>query len=1318
MSNITEVEILNKTGLMGNETEIPIYLNPEYIEPVPKKDVLQGVDGWWEGLEGEQVSEGVIQGIAIPEVPVERVVVEKEKKSSQKQLEHMVKQYIIAKSQKSTSKQDPVPELEGRFGTRGKSLNKINYDNVIKKLLSSGFMTHDAAGAYRLSIQTQYLDQNTGMFKSSNLRTEVHGLSNIEKYCRSNDINALLLTNLPIVKFIRKSPGLDEAKNPMYDVIFPDFNFSMSYKLENEFSQKSKIIKEITNSWVNTKKTFRHMNRVSFEHYDYPIKVDLSIVRSSKNNIPTHTIGDSNTFGNQERYEIEFEIVNERVGPNTVFDTPQKVIVAIHKVMKFVLSGLQGTNYPVPISEQYDTLRSYMKIISPEQVFKYIKTSNFIGPSSYTLQRVNAGPVDENANEPNIRNNYTVTDKADGERSLLFISGTGKIYTINLNMDVVFSGAITKNVKLFNTIIDGELVLHNKKKEFINLYAAFDIYYINSHDVRANPFIQTSISESASKNRQIHYRYTLLADVIKNLDPISVMTKDQAIKSPMRFLTKKFYTSNSSTTIFEGCNTVLTTVFEYDIDGLIFTPCIIGVGSNVPGKAGPSKKVSWEYSFKWKPAKYNTIDFLVSTKKDSAGQDLITPLFKDGFNTLSQTQLIQYKTLVLQCGFNEKYDGYVNPCLDVIEDRLPEVSNLEDEHEYKPFQFYPTSPSDYSAGLCNILLKEDPNNKYNMFSEENEVFDDDTVVEFRFDKDKYDVEGKASWCWTPLRVRYDKTADYRKNKSNFGNAYKTANNNWYSIHYPVTEEMIKTGENIVVNKDEDSDVYYKNSLKSTQTKGLRNFHNLFVKKMLITSVSKRGDKLIDFACGKGGDFSKWIDANLSFVFGVDVSKDNLENRLNGACARFLGFKKKYVDMPYALFVNGDSSLNIRNGLAMKNERAKQITSAVFGQGPKDEHKLGKGVYRQFDAGKNGFQVSSCQFALHYFFENLNTFHNFMRNVSECTALNGYFIGTCYDGKTLFNRLRTYNQDDGIELYENGQKIWQVIKNYDIATLEDDETCLGQQVSVYQESINQLIPEFLVNFDFLKRMATNYGLALLHKNESKGLKLPESTGMFRELFNLMSNEVRVNKYKENEYKDALNMSINEKEISFLNRYFVFKKISDVDAEKIANSFIYGTRGVAAETDVSQKKPEVVKLTETIFLNVETQKEKEKAVAVKGKEKKAVEKKAVEPKEKKVDTKKKKPEDAEKPKPAVKKTTLKKKVEIPEDFEIVDFEPVKPKPRTKKPPTEFVVQPKITYDDDMPGLEVEGGPPNQEILVFEPEHGIVSKSKIEELKSSKK
>ena len=47
--------------------------------------------------------------------------------------------------------------------------------------------------------------------------------------------------------------------------------------------------------------------------------------------------------------------------------------------------------------------------------------------------------------------------------------------------------------------------------------------------------------------------------------------------------------------------------------------------------------------------------------------------------------------------------------------------------------FYPTSPSDDQTHICHILLKQDDTGKYQMMTEEGEVFDDKTIVEFRYE---------------------------------------------------------------------------------------------------------------------------------------------------------------------------------------------------------------------------------------------------------------------------------------------------------------------------------------------------------------------------------------------------------------------------------------------------------------------------------------------------------------------------------------------------------------------------------------------------------
>ena len=217
---------------------------------------------------------------------------------------------------------------------------------------------------------------------------------------------------------------------------------------------------------------------------------------------------------------------------------------------------------------------------------------------------------------------------------------------------------------------------------------------------------------------------------------------------------------------------------------------------------------------------------------------------------------------------------------------------MDNEDSYKPVPFQPTEPYDPTAYLCNIKLQQQGTQLY-MMTEEIEYFEENMIVEF-----KYVMDNEDGWKWVPLRVRYDKTNELRSGLRNYGNAYHVANNNWYSIHNPITNEMISTGLNVpeTYNNDE---VYYNRSNNDTNTKSLREFHNLYVKSKLITGVSNRGDTLIDYAVGKAGDLSKWLHNNLDFVLGVDVSKDNIHNQLDGACTRYLKAKAKYNNIPRA-----------------------------------------------------------------------------------------------------------------------------------------------------------------------------------------------------------------------------------------------------------------------------------------------------------------------------------------------------------------------------------------------------------------------------------
>jgi hypothetical protein len=1188
----------------------------------------------------------------IPESILEQEDLEPEQKTTgidksvqqqQHAFQHLVQTFYKANPYISSSLKND--ELEVRFGTRGiKYLTKNDYDDVIKKLKSLGFKTIDSNGEYRLTIQNEFLDKNTGKFvMDRNTRTEIHSLAAIQNYCKTNNINDVMKVMPNSVKFTKKELVLDEKKNKLYPVNFDDFNFRVSYQIENKNPKAKQFIIQ---NWSKTKKTFRYINRVTFEHPDYPILVDLSIVKNSERDKKYYTLEESALFSKSEIYEIELEVDNKKIGPGTPFNNYEIILDSIRKVIKFVLSGLQGTNYPVSYPEQRQVMASYMKLLHKEKYNpeKPVYSNNFIGPSSFTLQMENIEPLNDNSTIPNIRKDFTVTEKADGERHLLYINSEGRIYLINTNMNIIFTGAKTMNQEIINTLIDGELIYHDKNGQFINLYAAFDLYYLNSQDVRRFPFIE--INETSGKKEVPEHlkkleksRYYLLKKTILSIKPVSVTsatrskeTEDKLKKikdsiSPIRIKYKHFYPENIDTgNIFSACNDIMTKVrnhlFEYNTDGLIFTPAFLGVGSDKIGETGPLTKITWNYSFKWKPPQYNTIDFLVSTLKATNGRDIIKPIFEEGTNVHTDNQLTEYKTIQLKCTYSEKKHGaiYLNPCQDIIDDVLPEfkIVNYEDKNtnDAQPMQFYPVKPYDPTAGTCNIILRKDDNNTKQMFTEENEVFDDNTIVEF-----SYDFTKESGWRWVPLRVRYDKTAEMRQGMKNFGNAYHVANSNWKSIHNPITEEMISSGLNIP-EMTVDDDIYYNTTSGNFKTQAMKDFHNLYVKRLLIKNVSKKGETLIDYACGKAGDLPKWINAHLSFVFGIDVSKDNLENRLDGACVRYLESRKRNKNMPYALFVNGNSAFNVRSGVALLNDKAKQIAKAVFGSGPKEADKIGKGVARQYGVGHEGFNISSCQFAVHYFFENPDTLQGFMRNLSECTKTGGYFIGTAYDGKTIFKLLKNKQPGESIQIMDGDKKIWEVTKGYSSNEFEDNSSSIGYRIDVFQESINQVISEYLVNFDYMERVMEDYGFKLIDRNEAKELGFPEGSGLFQELFLNMLDEIKRNDKKRKDYGTAPNMTVFEKKISFLNRYFVFKKIRDVNTEKVQlelgeyneNTEEINQRNTqkavkVAEEETKNAKPRIRRLNKKLILSESSNEVKTETKEKKDKKEKKVKKKLI-------------------------------------------------------------------------------------------------------------
>jgi hypothetical protein len=174
--------------------------------------------------------------------------------------------------------------------------------------------------------------------------------------------------------------------------------------------------------------------------------------------------------------------------------------------------------------------------------------------------------------------------------------------------------------------------------------------------------------------------------------------------------------------------------------------------------------------------------------------------------------------------------------------------------------------------------------------------------------------------------------------------------------------------------------------------------------------------------------------------------------------------------------------------------------------------LGKGIDAHYGKATHGFNVASIQFAVHYMFKNITTLTKFIQNVAECTALNGVFVGTCYDGQKVFDLL----QDKPVLEIRDEELICKITKEYKNREVVMNESCLGYTIKVLQAEIKREHEEWLVFFPYFESVMKQYGFDLIHRTPFE------------------------------EYHTNEPMTEGQKELSFLNTTFAFRKVKEVFA----------------------------------------------------------------------------------------------------------------------------------------------------------------------------
>lgn len=138
----------------------------------------------------------------------------------------------------------------------------------------------------------------------------------------------------------------------------------------------------------------------------------------------------------------------------------KEVIIFIYKKLEFIFNVINDSEYNIELKiRNIENIQDIEMIYfnSLRNIIKHIPYDNHIFHKLhlYKIKKIMKQPIPiKNKNE--IKNNFAVTQKFDGIRSLMFINEYGKVFIVKNNLTFIIKTDIICNLN--NTIIDGELI--------------------------------------------------------------------------------------------------------------------------------------------------------------------------------------------------------------------------------------------------------------------------------------------------------------------------------------------------------------------------------------------------------------------------------------------------------------------------------------------------------------------------------------------------------------------------------------------------------------------------------------------------------------------------------------------------------------------------------------------------------------------------------------------------------------------------------------------------------------------------------------------
>jgi mRNA (guanine-N7-)-methyltransferase len=302
--------------------------------------------------------------------------------------------------------------------------------------------------------------------------------------------------------------------------------------------------------------------------------------------------------------------------------------------------------------------------------------------------------------------------------------------------------------------------------------------------------------------------------------------------------------------------------------------------------------------------------------------------------------------------------------------------------------------------------------------------------------------------------------------------------------------------------------------------GMRDFHN-WIKLVFLSNVSKYiggySHALLDIAVGRGGDLAKWNKTNVRYVFGFDKNEKSITNddpADPGALARLATFKgSKFKDIEFSV------------GNALKP--SKELLTKIDNFLKRDR--------------LNGFNIVSCQFALHYFFKEEIDLRITLTLISKYLNDGGVFLGTTINGESIKNLFKTTSEKVyNTSLFRVQRKFPKTLKA--IYGNEYTFTIFDTKDSTNYFNTMGLSTEYLVNFKALEEMAATVGLKPLNLNFFEEYPLPDKRKGFVEIKKNIVPFNDILKLGKWTPKTGIDLTPEEKELNSLYTTFAFIKLN--------------------------------------------------------------------------------------------------------------------------------------------------------------------------------